>query len=170
MNKDDVRSSLGARGGLIDGTRATATRPSNEIASAFAPDFDAWVGARMTEIRADAEEVAAAFQSALDDALRADRTWCELRLKIHPRRNGVPGDFQILWLVTWLDDAGSKAVPCTRILSRGAQDQYPRNAFAGCCSLSLRPLIYSFEAKLARLRAEARQVSDLRAAFRHLVG
>lgn len=137
--------------------------------SDIADQIDAWTQGRLEELREIAEQEVIAWEQA-DRDLRRQTGKPAGKLMVRVRDlsgRSTPGAFAIDWLAYWyVTDKKGQRVFRTRYIPRGTGDRYPMSAFAGRVRVWQKGLVAETEARLARIRTEARKIAAVRTTYR----
>ena len=141
-------------------------RPENDVMAVL----EAWLQTRLTDLRGEAEAIAAQFwaQAATERGRRPKKEWGRLGVRVRLQRTAraQPGAFAIEWfLCRWANRRGGTSIH-TAYLRRGAGLRYPRTAFHNVTQPWEQALAESLEHRFGDIRQLARSLSQLGRQFR----
>lgn len=141
-------------------------RPEDDVMAVL----DAWLQTRLTDLRGEAEAIAAQVwaQAATERGRRPKKEWGRLGVRVRLQRSAraQPGAFAIEWfLCRWANRRGGTSIH-TAYLRRGAGLRYPRTAFHNVTQPWEQALAESLEHRFGDIRQLARSLSQLGRQFR----
>ena len=136
----------------------------------LAQALDTWIEQSLRALRERAEHERRAFERRLRDAGQDQprSAWGRIAVRIREQRGAraTPGAFSIEWATYRYGNTPAGRIYLSDYIRKGAGDRYPKSAFRGTVSDWQRPLVEDAERAFSRIRTAARQIAQVRTAFR----